>query len=78
MKILNSIEKLFVSVAFAEERMFKSIDTKALLQKWDDVWVAVAFAEGGIYADYSDNNDTQIPVSCCEFGDVTCFMTRNA
>ncbi|KPK33576.1 MAG: hypothetical protein AMK70_09305 [Nitrospira bacterium SG8_35_1] len=77
MKTLNIFEKLFVSVAFAEERIFKTIDWRDLLRKWNNVWVTVAFAEGGIYTDYDDKN-TQIPEPYCEIGDIICFMTRNA
>lgn len=76
MKTLNVFDKLFVSVTFAEERLFKSIKWRNFLKKWDDVWVIAAFAEGGIYPEFED--DTDISGTYCDFGDIACFMTRNA
>lgn len=76
MKTLNVFDKLFVSVAFAEERIFKLIKWRHLLRKWDDVWVTAAFAEGGIYPELEDSSD--ISGTYCEFGDIACFMTKNA
>jgi hypothetical protein len=69
MKTLNVFDKLFVSVTFADK-------WRDLLRKWDDVWVTAAFAEGGIYPEHEDSSD--ISGTYCEFGDIACFMTRNA
>ena len=77
MKTLSIFEKLYVSISYAEERAFKKFTWRDLLDKWNDIWVAVAFAEGGV--DYPEKtNRSKEPRMHCELGDISCFMTRNA
>ena len=77
MKPLHMFEKLYVSITYAEERIFKTVNFKNLLQKWNDIWVAVAFAEEGIDI-FARNYRKAEPAVSCELGDIYCFMTRNA
>ena len=77
MKPLHMFEKLYVSITYAEERMFENFNFKKLLQNWNEIWVAVAFAEGGI--DYYNKRQKAVePKEYCELGDINCFLTLNA
>jgi len=79
MKRINIIENLFISITFAEERIFKNIAWDGLLQKWNLIWVTIAFAEEGIiYPSNVQLNFSEMKTGQCEFGDISCFLTRNA
>lgn len=80
MKLLTLIEKIFISVTYAEERIFRGIDVEKMLNKWNQAWMSIAFAEEGICFPEEACRREVAPSRpiVCELGEVSCFLLRNA
>ena len=78
MNRLNSFDFLFVSVAYAEERIFKNFAWHELLWKWDETWTTVAFAEEGCGLAVPEKAAAGNHSEHCQLGDISCFMKLNA
>ena len=80
MKLLTLIEKIFISVTYAEERIFRGIDVENFLNQWNQAWMGIAFAEEGICFPEEACRPEVAPrrAILCEFGEVSCFLLRNA
>lgn len=80
MKLLTLIEKIFISVTYAEERIFRGVNVENFLKTWDRVWMSIAFAEQGICYPEEACRPEGVPSRpiVCELGEVSCFLLRNA
>ena len=80
MNPLSLIEKIFISGTYAEERIFRGIDVENMLNKWNQTGMRIAFAEEGLGYPEEARKSKVAPGRpiICEFGEVSCFLLRNA
>lgn len=80
MKNLTLLDNNFISIAYAEERIFNPLSKTGFISNWSRGWTEISFAESGELSlvNRSQEKVDKPVVNRCEIGDASCFMKRNS